>query len=333
MLASRHAPTGSRVSTPDNTLDMADQKPMILETRSGPELRVSQGANNPFTLTPLRLLCRSEGLSLSGFAGTLWHSGFGLALSQQCPELFERLFADQARMARLYALRPITTRIRPGELFEFGIALFGDAAREARACTDAFARLGALGLGEPRGHYRLLAACPDLPGSELSFDARTGHRKTPEPSTLSNPPDAEHAGTQWVDVTLQTPLLIKANNRQLSGPVPFDTLVKRIHGRLAQLCEASGQTNPFDRDEITRQIALAADVRLVDARIHTKAVKRTSARSAQTMQFPGLLGTLTYHGALAPFVPLLQAAERIQLGGKTAFGFGVLQCQFHSHEH
>ncbi|MCI0724015.1 MAG: CRISPR system precrRNA processing endoribonuclease RAMP protein Cas6, partial [Acidobacteria bacterium] len=49
---------------------------------------------------------------------------------------------------------------------------------------------------------------------------------------------------------------------------------------------------------------------------------RYSGRQKEWMQFGGLLGSVTYEGALKPFLPWLALGEWLHVGGKTSFGLG-----------
>ena len=124
---------------------------------------VSENANvqvdgMPLRLLPLRLRLKSETLALDFFSGPLWRSGFGLALKSHFPAVFDLLFAEHARLGRLYALQSPLAAVNPGDHFELGLTLFGAATEHAVACTQAVGRLGEMGLGERRGRYHLLDA-------------------------------------------------------------------------------------------------------------------------------------------------------------------------------
>ncbi|MBL8483891.1 MAG: CRISPR system precrRNA processing endoribonuclease RAMP protein Cas6 [Rhodocyclaceae bacterium] len=244
--------------------------------------------------------------------------------------MFELLFAEQARLGRLFALRPPLVDIRPGDSFEVGLTLFGAASEHAPACAQALAGLGDAGLGRAGGRFALMYAC--IQGPEGAFppflDSRTGLHDWPAALSASAWLDVPVRPITAVQLAMTTPLRIKENNRPLRGPFSFTQLVRRMHGRLAQLAQSAGEANPLALATAEQQLAAAERVHLVQDALCWQSIKRRSARSGQSMAFGGVSGTLLYRGDLTPFAGLLALAGITQLGGKTAFGFGCLDSEF-----
>lgn len=297
----------------------------MMDTRANPGQAASRAGNGAMLrFLPLRLGLISEDLTLEGFAGTLWHSGLGLALKQHFPAVFDLLFADQARLGRLYALQPPTTPVRPGEPFEIGVNLFGAASGHAIACAMALARIGEKGLGERRGRFRFDRAW--VAGSETPAFLEAGAGLLGWPAPVANDWQAStKPAPGTVRIELLTPLCIKERNEVFFAPLPFSQLVRRLHGRLAQLCEASGEVGPLAAQTALAQRRAAEEVTLQHSALRWQEVKRRSSRTGQSMGFGGMTGSLVYRGDLAPFAGLLALGEIMQLGGKTAFGFGCLR--------
>lgn len=279
-------------------------------------------------ILPLKLTLESIDLALNTHAGNLWRSGLGLALKQHFPDLFALLFAENARLGRLYALRPPLEAVRPGQGFELGIRLFGPACEHALACTHAIARLGEIGLGERRQRFRLLQAAAGPSSEQIFFDAQRGLLDCPQPVGAEHWLDVCEPGHGRAIISFTTPVALKAGNRLHEGPISFTQLTRRLHGRLAQLSEAAGELNPLGRERANAQLAGSDQIVLLHSQLKRSQVKRHSARSGQTMQFAGLVGTHVYHGQLGPYAGLLRLAEIMQIGGKTAFGFGCLSNTF-----
>jgi hypothetical protein len=297
----------------------------MMDTRANPAPAKTRPGNGvALRFLPLRLRLVSEDLRLEDFSGTLLHSGFGLALNRHFPAVFALLFADQARLGRLYALQPPTAPVRPGSPFEIGVNLFGAATEHAIACAMALARIGEQGLGDQRGRFRFDRAW--VAGSEARpfLEAGAGLLGWPAPlaSDWEEPADG---ALGVVRVDLLTPLCIKEHNEVFFAPLPFSQLVRRLHGRLAQLCEAAGEAGPLTGETALAQRCAAEEVTLQHSALRWQDVKRRSSRTGHHMGFGGMTGSLVYRGHLAPFAGLLALGEIMQLGGKTAFGFGCMR--------
>lgn len=275
------------------------------------------------TILPLKLLLRSETLKLNIFAGQLWRSGLGLSLSEAFPLVFTQLFGESAQQGRLYALETPSQVIAPGEEFTLGIKLFGPACAHAMACVQAIARLGEIGLGENRMRFMLIAASVD--GNPPFFSVDRGIEDWPKATSAQALLTAENSPANALEVEFTSPLRIKENNRPYFGELSFSMLIRRIYGRLAQLCEEAGQANPLSRADYQMLLLGADRVSLVTGESMNKtSIRRRSSRTGNTMDFEGLLGKCRYQGDLSPYLGLLRLAEVMQLGGKTTFGFGCL---------
>lgn len=274
---------------------------------------------------PVQLACVSDSLQLGDFAGPLWRSGFGLALKRQLPALFDLLFAEQARLGRLYALHTPTAQVQPGQPFTLGFTLFGPASAHAQLCVQAFAALGALGLGRARGLFRVESA--QVAGASAPFwQASHGLTAWPRPLPAAHWLARAHPA-RGLRLHLRSPLRIKDHN-QLCHTLDAPQLVRRLHGRLGQLCDAAGEAFPLSEAELAAQRQAAEALRLGPAQLNWRNIARRSSRSQQHMVFGGLTGQLELHGELTPLTGLLALGEVLQLGGKTTFGFGCMHAEW-----
>jgi len=277
---------------------------------------------------PLRVSLRSETLAQDFFAGPLWRSGLGLALQRHFPDVFELLFAEHARLGRLYALQPPAGPVRPGEVFELGLRLMGPACEHALACIAALVQLGEMGLGQGRGRFSLLSARVAVEGMVPFMEGDRGLLAWPRAMAARHWLDHSAGQVRRVRIELLKPLRIKEGNAACLGPLAFSTLVRRLYGRLAQLCEAAGEVHPLTRETTARQLEAAASVRLVESTLERVTVRRKSSRSRQTMKVEGVTGQMVYEGELSQFAGLLALGQVLQLGGKTSFGFGLFRAHF-----
>lgn len=303
--------------------------PLLRPARLALALQPAGEAARGLRFLPLRIQCRALDLNLGGggLTGPLWRSGFGVALKQNFPGVFDLLFADQARLGRLYALQPPVGEIRPGQIFEIGINLFGPATEHALVCAQALERLGGMGLGEPRRHFQVERAWVE--GSQADFLSHgAGLLAWPNALQVSDWV-CKPRGIRQLEVCFETPLRIKDGNRPCTTGPDFLLLVRRIQGRLAQLSEVAGEANPLPQSLAQQLIRDAAQIRRLDDAVHWADIRRNSARTHQSMCFGGLMGRLRFAGPLDAYADLLALAELMQLGGKTTFGFGCLRNTFY----
>lgn len=345
MVCGRGVPEGAKSLNAEFVIDAADNSEAAIthiEPSGAPgrntarfgatehELFVTANAGvETLRFLPLRLRCRSKDLRLGGLAGPLWRSGFGAALARHFPGVFSLLFAEQARLGRLYALRPPFEEISPGGDFELGLNLFGEATEYAVVCAQALARLGEMGLGTPRGFFDVLSARVEGQPDFLHRDE--GLRYWPLPLQVARWCDEGRAVSR-LQLRLRTPLRIKDGNAVLNSAPDFHQVIRRVLGRLAQICEAAGERNPLSPSDAERLLTESGLITTLSHDVHWAEIKRRSSRTAQTMHFGGLVGDMTFAGNLTPFAGLLALSECMQLGGKTTFGFGCLQTMFFNEE-
>jgi hypothetical protein len=66
----------------------------------------------------------------------------------------------------------------------------------------------------------------------------------------------------------------------------------------------------------------ASHVPVVAKHLTLQRLERYSNCHHQTLPLHGLLGTLSFAGHLAPFLPLLRMGQYVHIGAGTAFGLG-----------
>jgi len=280
-----------------------------------------------FPIAPLQFTLRSAGIVFPGFSGSLWHGGFGEMLKRQFRHAYDLLYGGDNE-ARLYAiLPPVAHELSEGAIFDLRITLFGPATIHALACTQAIAKLGERGL-DYAGCYRLEAASTIGPRGPVPFyNVDEG---------LIAPPEAFDLGDyRWeskeirrLRVRLLTPLRTKEGNELLRDPPTYEQLVHRLIGRIEQLAHVGGMPSPLPKTEHAPLLAKAKDVLLVDNALCRSDLSRRSGRTRQQMSFGGFMGELLYAGDFEQTLPWLAAGRWLQLGGKTAFGFGGIEVEY-----
>ncbi len=278
----------------------------------------------------LRFELVSKGMQLPALAGSVWHGGLGAVLHENSPLAFDRLYQtdDEARLYSLVAPPGGAWPAREARWLQ--VSLFGPACQFGLALMQAVVRLGVVGL-RPGGSFVVAriesVALDDSGGGVLLYTAEAG---------LVCPPVAVDLQAAWagaVDrlarlngfslaVGLLSPLRIKEKNQELRVAPTGVQLLRRVLGRVDQLAHASGLELAWLRAGRADWLNLAAGVVLAEADMGWCGTERRSARSGQVMNFGGLMGCLVYAQVPPPVAAWLLLAQGVQVGGKTAFGFG-----------
>jgi hypothetical protein len=305
-----------------------------------------------FTVT----LAPEQPLRLPPYAGGMFRGAFGLALQRvvcvtrtyECPPcalrdrciypyVFETPPPSSTRVMRKYPAAPHPFVLEPpgpggavlpaGRPFPVGLTLFGKALRYLPHFVYAFEQVGKVGLGSRRVRCGLRAVEAGLDGRRWTlYSPEDPVFRTADPFEehlrleLSAPEGGEPGASSRVSLALLTPLRIVYEER-LSGDLPFHVLIRSLLRRLAHLsyfhCGGDPRTVAF-RD----WIALAQGVRVTAHALAWRDWERYSSRQQTTMTLGGLVGTVTYAGNLAPFLPLLRLGQVIHAGKGTSFGLG-----------
>lgn len=295
-----------------------------------------------FFATRLRLSCVAETpIALEPFAGSTLRGGLahayqaavctrehrecrGCDAAPRCayPPLFEP--SPPADATRLRTLDQIPRayvveapwfggaahRFEPGDAFEIGLVLFGTAVDRGDALVDALAALGRRGLGPARGRYRVdrVAAASADPAS---IAARVASLADATEGALT--------------VRFTTPLRVKVEGRYVREPAFVD--VVRAALRRASSVIAFHCGGELDAD-FRGLIDAARAVSTRDATLARCALTRVSGRQARRIDMDGVVGHARYDAghpaAIAPFLPLLAAAEWLHVGKGAVMGLGQI---------
>jgi hypothetical protein len=218
--------------------------------------------------------------------------------------------------------------VKVGERLAVGVTLFGKALRHLPYFVYAFERLGAAGLGSRRIRCRLRSVEAFMDGTTWPlYSAKDPVLRAPDPfeSTLRlalGVPPSEDAGssTRRVRVEFLTPVRLMSQER-LAHEVDFPLLVRSLLRRIGHLAHfhcGSDLSGVAFRDWIAR----AASIRTVAHEVSWYDWERYSTRQQTRMKLGGVIGSMTFEGALDPFLPLLRAGTVIHVGKGTSFGLG-----------
>lgn len=277
------------------------------------------------TLLTLQFVIRSQGMIFAGFPGAAWHGGLGMMLQRLHPQVFSTLYSV-APESRLYALFPQhDERIEHNETALLRITLFGEATKHALAVCEAISALGQVGM-RPGGKFDVQEVHSlTVAGWQAVYRESEGLLAPPQAQSLVDLIAIALPQAQHLRLDLCTPLRIKDGNQLLRTPPSFSQFIRRMLGRLEQLAFATDSETPIIKSRRDAILAEAAQVSLSASAPRTAGLERRSARSGQRMVFDGMEGELQYTGQMTASLPLVLAATLVQVGGKTAFGFGAME--------
>jgi hypothetical protein len=219
------------------------------------------------------------------------------------------------------------TDFSAGDSFDFNLILFGQINRNLPYFIYAFDRMGDIGIGKKingrRGRFDLKAVEQDghilYSGEDQRLDVNDDFSRL----TLKQPEKVPNPHGSRLKITLKTPLRLKFQNR-FSAELPFHLLVRAMLRRTDTLLRCYGdQTPDMDFKGLVRR---AQAVRIVESEsdLHWFDWQRYSQRQDQKMLMGGILGSVTYEGAIEEFLPLVKFCEKTHIGKQTAFGLGHL---------
>lgn len=282
--------------------------------------------SGPLRIAPLKFSLDGVMPSLPQ-ALTLWHGGIGKILHEHFIEVFDLLYSPRSDQARLYAITPPLP-----DSPELRITLFGSSVEHAVAVTQAVIRLGMQGFSGQGQRFRLSSAgLETFTGSQIFHVADSGLTSWPAAYDASDFLEQREVA-DYVRIQLLTPLVLKEGNRFLRDAPEFYLFIRRLLGRISQVCHAANAELPYSKDRITEWLRQAASVNLAKAVLTRVQTGRQSGRTGDRMTFTGFTGKLEYAGDLTPFLGLLKLGEKLQLGGKTAFGFGAYHFDYANRE-
>lgn len=217
-------------------------------------------------------------------------------------------------------------RIFPkGSSFDFSLILFGEANRNLSYFIYAFEQMGKMGIGKrvkgERGRFVLEKV--ERRGEAVYSDRDQKLRlDRPFDSMDLRRPEFYSESVHEVKLTLLTPLRLKFQN-ELKAELPFHLLVRAMLRRVSSLMNFYGQGEPpLDYRGLVRQ---AEGVDIARSSLKWFDWERYSGRQDQRMLMGGITGSISYQGALRPYLPLLDFCAAVHLGKQTSFGLGKLQ--------
>lgn len=265
-----------------------------------------------------------DDLLWQGFAGGLWHGVLGAALHASDATAYRALYEAQDDDARLWSLLPprLDGWAPAGGCLSSQLRLVGPMMSMTGACIAAFEAFGRLGLGSERVPARLVSARLQGPWGPCALGDPGGVW-----CALDVWDDAWRDATEAaLEVRCQTPLRFKRGGQVCSEVPSFEDLLRRALARVARLLPQQGKDRFMAEGEKAGWLDWARDVPLLASHARAERVPRYSARQHREMVFEGLGGRWLYGAPAAQALPWMRLAQGLQLGAKTTFGFGAVEC-------
>ncbi len=253
-------------------------------------------------------------------------------LAGRCPYgyVFETPVQPGAAVMRKYTHAPhpfvfglpdtLPQAVDAGASVEIGLTLIGRGNDYFPYFVLALQELGQRGLGRDQVRFDVVSAdcAADSDGAEPAL--RGG--KCAACRGVSVPIRVGDAEVSRVAVEFASPVLVRHQGRP-AREISFALLISNILRRadLLSAFHGDGQLS-LDAPALVRS---AREVATADDRTHWSSRDRFSRRQNRTMPLEGLQGRLAFAGPIGPFLPILQAGERIHVGRNTSFGLGKIR--------
>jgi hypothetical protein len=263
---------------------------------------------------------------------------------QACPVCMLLATADDESDRGVEVARPCTieppledrTRYQPGDVFSFGVTLFGDARPLLPYVVLGVRRMGELGIGNRQraaGKFTVqrIAACDPVSGAAEEI-YKEGERVVRQPSLAVTHEGVAAASARLgspptVTLELRTPLRLIVEKR-LVKRLTFPLLMQRVFRRLTDLSlTATGARPDFDYRTLLQQ---AETVQVADDRTRWVDVPSYSTRQGRFTPIGGLEGEITFRGDLRPFLPWLLWASVTHIGKDCTKGDGWVRMRWPS---
>ncbi len=302
-------------------------------------LRMVCSAQTAMALPPVRgpvLRGALVGALLADFCPVAGRDGCGAPpLAAACPVCSLLATVEEGVGHGVEAPRPFTIEpplgsvgaFAPGDPFEFGLTLVGDAVALLPYLLAGVSRMGAGGMGNRgaapgRFVLREVWAVDPLHGRQHRLMSHDEETITMPDLPITHAAALERAGRlprETITLELLTPLRLVSESK-LVHRLTFEPLLRRLLRRLDQLALATtghGLDLPFtDLVEASRDVRVVHDgTRWLDANSH-------SSRTGRVTPIGGLVGAITFAGDLAPFLPWLVWGEIAHVGKDTTKGNG-----------
>ncbi len=207
--------------------------------------------------------------------------------------------------------------------FNFILLIFGAVNDYLPYFIYAFDQMGQMGIGKKidgrRASFSLQQVTMEDTVIYSKADGRINMPLSLPELSIKLPQQASSLNNLKLEIKLETPLRLKYQNT-LHAELPFHVLTRSMLRRASSLLAFYGDGEP--PLDYRGMVQRAEQVRITNSGIKWFDWRRYSNRQEQAMLIGGMIGSITYSGQLAEYIPLLQFCEQVHIGKQTAFGLG-----------
>ncbi len=282
------------------------------------------------------------------YPGITFRGGFGMAMKKAfcvmnhgrriCRECFvaetcayARVFESTA-LARVSSMKKATNYPHPfvltplfhgpvsfsrSEKFKVSLTVIGNIVKYMPYMLHTLVLLGKGGVGKERGKFHISGIFNGNKGEFLGKDIDCVDFERLEPVDLGENPCGDRFELEFL-----TPCSLRTKG-ELLRTADFVEIVKNILRKREILnvlyCEG---LDPLDRESL---LEMASGVRKISENLQWRKYSRYSKRQGRRMPLSGFTGKAIFEGASEPLYELLKAAEYINVGRNSSFGFGSVR--------
>ncbi|MCK9280188.1 MAG: CRISPR system precrRNA processing endoribonuclease RAMP protein Cas6 [Melioribacteraceae bacterium] len=210
---------------------------------------------------------------------------------------------------------------KKGETLNVGITLFGNYILLLPHFIKTFRQMGIMGVGAGRKKFKLLKVTNTIDYEHATVICEENNPEVKSGFniySLGNGADQENVS----EVTLNfiTPVRFQKAGNVFSNPASVDfnliynSLLRRYYTISHLYCNAEKEEYPSPLD--------VSDIKVKNNNLHFHKLERYTTRQKKKMEISGFTGSIILSGNLTPFVSLLKAGEKLNIGKNTVFGLG-----------
>jgi hypothetical protein len=214
-------------------------------------------------------------------------------------------------------------RVEAGDLYEFGIRLFGPAIDAYPYIVFSVIRLGQAGVGPDRVPFSVFRVDD---GSRLMLDGEDHSSLLPPvPQQVCIIDEANRKRRDRVQIDFMTPIRLRTDGKFNQAP-DIQALFRAAVRRIRILTHFYGEPSalPAQLDDVFESVRKA---KATESQHQKLSIPRFSRRQGVRTKLDGVLGHLVCDLPDGRPLPWLRAAEACHVGKATSFGFGQIACK------